>query len=262
MKRAVGYLRVSPSLQQRGQEDFGAQREQVIRLAEAKGYELVELIEATTSGIAESAEPVNGQAASLLKLMERAQAHDFDALIVAAEDRLSDEPAAASVVARHFRRYGVEVLAATVRTVASVGESEIRLQRFSVGKARKKALGRHVHGRAPYGYRSEGGVLEPIDALIPIVRRIFEEAAAGHTPGSIARGLNHDEIAAPQGGRGWTEQSLRVILGNVAYTGERYGVKGAHAALVSRGTWSAAQSALKARSRQRAHRRAAVHDVA
>jgi DNA invertase Pin-like site-specific DNA recombinase len=250
MKRAVGYLRVSPSLQKRAQEDFGAQREQVVQLADAKGYDLVELVEATTSGIAENVEPVNGQAASLLKLMERAQANDFDALIVAAEDRLADDPAAASVVARHFQRHGVEVLAATVRTVAAIDEAEIRLQRFSVGKARKKALGRHVHGRAPYGYRSEGGVLEPIDALMPVVRRIFEEAAAGDTPGSIARRLNQEGIAPPQGGRGWTEQSLRVILGNVAYTGERYGVKGAHAALVSRRTWSAAQSALQARRRR------------
>jgi site-specific DNA recombinase len=262
MKKAVGYVRVSADSHSDTAAALSAQRRQIARFAATRGYRLVELVEAATSGVAlEGPSPLNGQASSLLRLMERAKARDFDALIVAAEDRLSDDPVTVSVLARHFVRHGVEVLAAAGRperepsamriaTVPVAEEAQLRLERFSAGKARKKALGRHVHGRAPYGYRSVHGVLQPIEALVPMVRRIFEEAAAGRTPGSIARALNSEGIAPPQGGRAWTEQSLRVILGNIAYTGERYGVKGAHAALVSRKVWNAAQAALKARRRR------------
>jgi site-specific DNA recombinase len=249
MKRAVGFLRVSPKTQTHVDSALDVQREQVVRYARERGYDLVELVEAASSGLASSGAPTNGQGAPLLKLMERASCHDFDALIVARQDRLSEDPAAVTELERHFRRHGIEVLFASP-TERRERERTMRLERFSAGKARKKALGRHVHGRAPYGYRSVGGVLEPSEAVVPIVRRIFDEAVAGRTPGTIARALNEEGIPAPQGGRGWTEQGLRVILANRAYTGERYGVKDAHAALVSERTWSAAQSALRARRRR------------
>ena len=262
MKKAVGYVRVSAASHSETAAALSAQRKQIARFAATHGYRLVELVEAATSGVAlEGPSPLNGQASSLLKLMERAKARDFDALIVAADDRLSDDPVTVAALARHFVRHGVEVLAAAgrparerpalhVATVPVAEEVQLRLERFSAGKARKKALGRHVHGRAPYGYRSVRGVLEPVESLVPVVRRIFDEAAAGQSPGSIARALNSEGLPAPQGGRAWTEQSLRVILGNVAYTGERYGVKGAHAAVVPRKVWNAAQAALRARRRR------------
>jgi site-specific DNA recombinase len=268
MKRAVGFLRVSPRRQAQAKKAFDDQRRQVVRYARERGYDLVDLIEAASTGVAPEGEPTNGQGASLLKLMERAKSGEFEALIVVGEDRLSDDPATVTVLERHFERHGVAVLSTTERRAEPSAraaaraashlddpERALRLERFSAGKARKKALGRHVHGRAPYGYRSENGVLEPTEALVPIVRRIFDEAAAGRTPGTIARALNDERVAAPQGGRAWTEQGLRVILGNRAYTGERYGVKGAHAALISEATWTAAQSALRARSRSEARTR-------
>jgi DNA invertase Pin-like site-specific DNA recombinase len=253
MKRAVGFLRVSPRPEARIGDGLDAQRQQVVRCARERGYELVDVVEAASSGLAADGRPANGHAAALLNLMERASSDDFDAVIVARPDRLSDDPAAVTVLERHFSHHGVEVLSAEDKPPAlrrnDDVERAIRLERFSAGKARKKALGRHVHGRAPYGYRSANGVLEPAEELVPTVRRIFDEAAAGRTPGTIARALNEEGVPPPQGGRAWTEQSLRVILGNRAYTGERYGVKRAHAALVSEETWDAAQSALRARSR-------------
>lgn len=47
------------------------------------------------------------------------------------------------------------------------------LERARGGKAKKKALGRHVHGRVPYGYRSRKGVLEPEEGLASVVHDIF-----------------------------------------------------------------------------------------
>jgi DNA invertase Pin-like site-specific DNA recombinase len=247
MKRAVGYLRITPS-PRAAREGLKVQRRRVAQLAHARGYELIELVES------EASESTPKKGSALVRLADRAKAGDFQALIVATHERPPDDPATLLRLKRHFRGLGVEVLpAAASGHEASANSDElertVRIARFRAGKAEKKALGRHVHGRVPYGYRSEGGILHPVDELAPIVRRIFEEAAAGVTPGSIARGLNEDEIESPQGGRGWTEQGLRVILGNRAYLGERYGVQRAHTALVPRRTWTAAQSALRARSR-------------
>jgi hypothetical protein len=48
--------------------------------------------------------------------------------------------------------------------------------RVSAGKLQKKKVGRHIHGRVPYGYRSGGGILEPVEDLVPVVRRIYRDA--------------------------------------------------------------------------------------
>jgi hypothetical protein len=39
----------------------------------------------------------------------------------------------------------------------------------------KKRLSRHVHGRVPYAYTSTGGILEPVEELVPVVERIYRE---------------------------------------------------------------------------------------
>ena len=48
--------------------------------------------------------------------------------------------------------------------------------RASAGKLQKRKLGRPVHGRVPYGYRSTDGILDPVEDLIPVVRRIYRDA--------------------------------------------------------------------------------------
>jgi hypothetical protein len=84
------------------------------------------------------------------------------------------------------------------------------------------------------------------------VRRIFRDACDGQTPGRIARNLNRDEVAAPQGGsQGWSPAGVRLILRNAVYAGERYGVKRAHPAIVSRQVFNAAQRGLEQRRRAR-----------
>jgi hypothetical protein len=77
--------------------------------------------------------------------------------------------------------------------------SDIR-DRVSPGKLQKKKLRRHVHGRVPYGYRSTGGILEPVEELTAIVKRIYRDACDGWTPDRIARALNRDRVPSAQGG--------------------------------------------------------------
>jgi Recombinase len=113
-----------------------------------------------------------------------------------------------------------------------------------------KQAGRHVHGRVPYGHRSERGVLEPDPERAEVVRRIFRDAADGYTPGWIARRLERDGVPTPQGAaKGWNQMGVRTILGSPAYTGERHGVKRTHPAIVSRRAFNEVQAILDSRRR-------------
>jgi DNA invertase Pin-like site-specific DNA recombinase len=120
--------------------------------------------------------------------------------------------------------------------------------RVSAGKLQKKKLGRDVHGRVPYGYRSTGGILEPVEDLVPVVRRIYRDARDGWTLAGSPAPWTGTASPQPRAGR-WKPQVVRSILTNPAYAGERYGVRNTHAAIISRRAWNAAQAALAARAR-------------
>ena len=263
MSRAIGYLRMSADAQAERGIGLEVQRKRVTEYAKAKGYELLEVVQEAASDSAHHGEEFSWQhRPSLLELMERAQANEYEALIVAKLDRLSRDNATLVALAHRFRQRGVEIRSAAEENgdgpiaelirgqLALAGQLEraMILERVGAGKAAKKKLGRHIHGRVPYGYRSKAGVLEPDEALAPVVRRIFADAKDGYSPGRIARDLNRDGVPAPQGVT-WNAVGVRWILRNPAYAGDRYGVKGAHAAIVSRRMWNAVQRALEARSR-------------
>ena len=264
MRRAIGYLRVSTDGQAERGMGLEVQRERVTEYAQAKGLELLEVVREAASGGVRNGEDFSYEHRPiLLELMERAQAGEFEALIVAKLDRLSRDYATLVVLERRFQRHGVEILSVAEENgdgpvaefirgqLALVAQLEraLILERVGAGKAAKKKLGRHVHGRIPYGYGSAvAGVLEPVPELVQVVRRIYSDAKDGYSPGRIARDLTREGIPAPQGGA-WNTVGVRAILRNPVYTGERYGVKQAHAAIVSRRAWNAAQAALERRSR-------------
>jgi len=265
VRRAVGYLRVSIDAQAERGMGLHVQRERVREYAKAKSLELLKIVQETASGGVRNGEEFSWEhRPALLELMELARAGEYEALIVAKLDRLSRDYATLVALARRFQKRGVEILSVAEENgdgplaelirgqLALVAQLEraMILERVGAGKAAKKKLGRHVHGRVPYGYRSVSGVLEPLEELVPVVRRIFADAKDGYSPGRIARELSRDGIPAPQGGT-WSAPGVRVILSNLAYTGERYGVKRAHPAIVSRRTWNAVQSALELRARSR-----------
>ena len=85
-------------------------------------------------------------------------------------------------------------------------------------------------GLLPFGYRSEAGPASggrpiAIDlARAAVVRRIFDECAAGVTLAEIAARLNADGIVPPRGNGtrkrdGWTVSGVRAILRNEKYIG-------------------------------------------
>jgi site-specific DNA recombinase len=284
--RAVGYVRVSTAGQAERGMSLAAQRDRVTEYARANGYELRELVEEAASGGVRGDEVFSWEHRPvLLALLDRAQAREFERLIVAKLDRLSRDHATLVVLERRLQRHGVTVesvaeqngdgpLAEFIRgqlaLVAQLERSMI-LERVGAGKAKKKQLGRHVHGRVPYGYvANEPGVLTPnvpkdhaawSTSPAAIVARIFNDVRAGDSPGRIARALNAAGVPSPQQRKRveltqWLPKTVRLIVSNPAYMGERYGVKRAHPAIVSRRVFNEANAVLNERSAAWAERRA------
>jgi site-specific DNA recombinase len=191
---------------------------------------------------------------TLLRLIERAEAGEYDVLIVARFDRLARDCATLVVLERLLERHGVEVVSAAedngdgpvaeylrgnLALVAQLERALIR-QRLELGKSKGRRLGRRVEGYAPYGYVLAGqGRLAPDHERAPIARRIFELAKEGNGPARIAWHLNDDGVPSPRG-RTWNRQTVTNILRNPVYRGELHGVKQAQPALVSTRLWNAA----------------------
>ncbi|MFG1610750.1 recombinase family protein [Actinoplanes sp. NPDC049265] len=130
----------------------------------------------------------------------------------------------------------------------SQGErNRIKIRVRSAMKSQTELEGRFLGGRPPYGYQladagphpnpgkaAEGKRLhrlEPDLVTAPVVRRIFEEYAAGRGMTSIARGLTQDGIPCPssydrarnphRNTEVWETTAIRAILRNPRYTGRQ-----------------------------------------
>jgi site-specific DNA recombinase len=249
---------------------LATQRDRVREYIAEKRYELVDVAEEAASGGVRADEVFSWEHRPvLLRILEDAQAGRFDVLVVPKLDRLSRDHTTLVVIERQLQRHGVTVesvaeerngdgaLAEFVRgqlaLVAQLERSMI-LDRVNAGKAKRKTQGRHVHGRVPYGYRTRDAIdgdggrqLESVPEFAPVVRRIFSDTIAGDAPARIARALNSEGIASPNGAH-WRAKAVTRIVRNPAYAGERYGVKRAHESVVSRRTFNSANRVLDARS--------------
>src|ERR1700693_5370060 len=92
--RAIGYLRVSSSGQEKGM-GLAAQRQAVrdfLTSEEGSGFGLLEIVQETASGAAKAGELFSLEHRDVLaELVNRAEHGDFDVLLVATLDRLSRE---------------------------------------------------------------------------------------------------------------------------------------------------------------------------
>jgi site-specific DNA recombinase len=259
--RSVGYVRVSTTGQAERGMSLAAQRDRIGAFAKKKGWPLLDVIEeAASGGVKDDEEHSWEHRPRLLALLDRAKAGEFDVLLVAKLDRLSRDYATLIVLERRLQKSGVDVVSVAEENgdgpvadfvrgqLALVAELEraMILERVGAGKAKKKQLGRHVHGRVPYGYLSERGVFAIDEPRAEVVRRIFSDIRAGDSSGRVARALNAASVPSPLGVQ-WSPKAVERIVENVAYAGERYGVKRAHPAIVSRRTFNHANSGLAAR---------------
>ncbi len=232
------------------------QRDQVRGYAAEKGLVVLDVVEEAASGGVRDGEEFSWEhRPALLALMERAKAGEFDVLVVARLDRLSRDHPTLIVLERRLLRVGVRVLSVAEENgdgpvaefirgqLALVAQLEraMILTRVSAGKAKRRQEGRHLGGRAPFGYRlGTTGRFAVDEAEAVVVRDVFRRAREGLGPGPIARRLNAEGVRGPSG-RPWSRQTVTNMLRNPVYYGELHSVPKAQPAIVSRRAWNAAQ---------------------
>jgi DNA invertase Pin-like site-specific DNA recombinase len=230
MKRAVAYARYSSDLQKdRSIDDQLAVCEQIAR---RHGYEIV----ATFTDRAKSGTGMF-ERDGLIALMQAAKKRSFDAVIVEQLDRLSrDQEDMAGIAKRLKFAEAVIVTSEGVVNDIVVGVRGIVSSMFVkdlADKVRRGMNGRVRDGKIPgklaYGYRCVAGKpgereIDPDKA--GIVRRIFEEYAAGIPVRDIAASLARDKVPSPTGADAWAHQcfvggggNTRGIIGNELYVG-------------------------------------------
>lgn len=265
MNRARAYIRVSTSNQADRGSSLITQRELVEAYCREHGHDLLDVVEdrGVSGGLSEGDAFAWESRPSVMQLMADAEAGLYDVLVVAKLDRLARDHATQVVLRRMLARHGVSIhstaetngdsaearLQANLLSSVAEYERELIKSRLRLGKARRKAEGRLVHGQAAYGYISSGGIVSPHKAEAPVVKLMFQSASRDRrSPGRIAKLLNAEGIP-PRSATQWTPITVRQILKNEAYTGVRYGVRG-HEALVSRRAFNEVQRQMDARRKR------------
>jgi DNA invertase Pin-like site-specific DNA recombinase len=148
-----------------------------------------------------------------------------------------------------------DLLYAVVTGQRNHEDSKRKSLSIKAGLKRHRAKGLHGGGPSPYGYvyDRESKLLVPVDAEVPIVRRIFADFVGGASLSAIARALEADGVTTRRG-KHWRSSTISQIVGNPSYIGKlRYHdeiVEGAHDGIVDVGVWEPAQTLLATRRRK------------
>lgn len=223
--RAAVYLRVSLDATGEGLA-VDRQREDCLAIAKARGWRVVgEYVDNSIS--ASDAKKNRPQYNALVDAYE---AGAFDALICYDLDRLTRQPRQLEdwidraesrglvlVTANGEADLGTDAGRLFARIKAAVARAEIERKGARQRRAHRQ---RAEHGKAPLGARLTGydmqGRIIPAEAAL--VRRVFDQFAAGDSLGGIAKALNAEGVPTRRGGQ-WRITALRVMLTNPRYIG-------------------------------------------
>jgi DNA invertase Pin-like site-specific DNA recombinase len=173
----------------------------------------------------------------LLELLADAKARKFDVIVVEALDRLSRDQEDLAGLHKRMTFLGIDILAVHdgkadavqvgIRGLVSslfLSDLKHKIRRGMTGRVRD---GLSAGGKA-YGYRpvpGKPGELEIDEAEAEIVKRIYQEFAAGRSTRDIAQALNRENVPPPRGAV-WNPSTLNGnaqrgngILRNPLYTG-------------------------------------------
>ncbi|SCM71698.1 Phage integrase [uncultured Pleomorphomonas sp.] len=231
-RRAVCYSRFSTDLQnERSIED---QEALVRRYCQLHDLKLVELY----SDAAQSGASLFGRE-GLLELLSDAKAAKFDCVVVEELDRLSRDMEDLAGIHKRLTFAGIDIIAVHEGTASTVtvGLRGLVGQLYREDNSRKVRRGlqglvregRSAGGK-PYGYKADPankGRLLLMEEEAAVVRRIFEDYAAGKSPRSIARELQIEHAPVPRGGASWSANTIygwavrgSGILRNHLYAGQ------------------------------------------
>ena len=128
-------------------------------------------------------------------------------------------------------------------------ESKIKSDRKMQGNQARERLGK-LNGKTAWGYDVADGVLVPNAIGREWIPKIYHYSADGRSLRSITTELKECGIGSPRSDSLWHDASLRRMIANPTYKGDRIG-KGEmkYEALVSAGLWAQANLAVKDRIR-------------
>jgi DNA invertase Pin-like site-specific DNA recombinase len=230
--RAAIYARYSSTNQREAsiEDQFEVGR----RFIEKQGWKLVRTYEDRAMSGASRFRP------GYQELLGDVPSKRFDVIVVEALDRLGRKLADVADLYDRLSFAGVKLYAVSSGgeiTAMHIGLLGTMAQLYLADlreKTWRGQLGRALQGKAPggkaYGYDvvsggGEAGERRINDAEPAVVRRIFDEFAAGQSPRAIAKRLNAEHVAGP-GGRPWGDTTIRGqvdratgILNNALYVG-------------------------------------------
>jgi site-specific DNA recombinase len=229
MKRVAIYARFSSDLQE--SRSIGDQVTLCCEYAQRQGYSVVRVYDdAAASGASLHGRP------GITRLLADAEAKVFEVLVAESMSRIGRDQEDRAYVRKRLRFFGVGietpsegVVTPLIDGVRAALDSEYledlkrHTRRGMTGRVRDGlSAGGLTYGYAPGGKKGERVIVEYEAA---IVRRIFEEYAAGHSPRAIAEGLNTDGVKPPRG-RDWQASAINGnsirgsgILMNALYDG-------------------------------------------
>lgn len=217
--RFVGYVRVSTDEQASSGLGLDAQRRAIAQYAELYGLEVVEVV--ADEGLSAS----TLRRAGLERVRAMLDRGEVAGVVIAKLDRLTRSVQdLGELVDAHFRdgqarlvsvADHIDTTSASGRLVLHVLASVSQWEREAIGERTAAAMaslrtqGRST-GTAPYGQRSEGGVLVPDDGEQSIIAEIIALDAEGLSTPKIAARLN--KLGRPARGAKWYQPAVWRIV--------------------------------------------------
>lgn len=212
-KLAVTYTRVSTASQGQSGLGLGAQKDAIIRFAEAERYTIVENYEEVETGKGSDALERRPQLAAALKLAKKHKAP----IIVQRLDRLSRDVHFISGLMMHkvpfiVAELGPDVDPFVLHLYAALAEKERKLisDRTRAALAVKKAQGVKLGGLNARGTATRDAALARAEQLRPVLTEL-----AGLSSSRMATELNSRNVPTPEGGR-WHAVTVRRLLARLA----------------------------------------------
>jgi DNA invertase Pin-like site-specific DNA recombinase len=211
-KRVVGYVRVSTREQAEDGHGLDAQRTEIRRAAEARGWEVAAWAE--DAGV--SGARLNGRA-GWSEAVRLAETGEVDAVVASKIDRVSRSVADFANLVDRARSsgwilvvldVGLDLSTPTGEFVAHILSAAAQLERRMIGQRTKDGLS---------AARAKGVRLgRPRSLSDDVADRIAGLRAGGATFAAIAEQLNAEQVPTARGGQRWHPATVRAVLNRAA----------------------------------------------